>query len=135
MKMVAHKRGMMATFMPKPIFGDNASGMHVHQSVWTKGKNMMYDPDDEYAEISQTCRYYIGGLMDHAPSLCAFTNPTTNSYRRLVPGYEAPGFIARSKRKRSANNPIPKYYQGIQGAKRVEYRTPDPARNPDPSFA
>src|SRR5436189_3508650 len=90
MKMVAHKMGMMATFMPKPIFGDNASGMHVHQSLWTKGKNMMYDPKDEYAEISQTCRYYIGGLMDHARSLCAFTNPTTNSYRRLVPGYEAP---------------------------------------------
>src|SRR5213083_188167 len=75
MKMVAHKMGMMATFMPKPIFGDNASGMHVHQSLWTKGKNMMYDPNDEYAEISQTCRYYIGGLMDHARSLCAFTKP------------------------------------------------------------
>src|SRR3989454_832929 len=92
MKMVAHKMGMMATFMPKPIFGDNASGMHVHQSLWSKGKNMMYDPNDDYAEISQTCRYYIGGLMDHARSLCAFTNPTTNSYRRLVPGYEAARF-------------------------------------------
>src|SRR3989475_8075883 len=76
MKMVAHKMGMMATFMPKPIFGDNASGMHVHQSVWTKGKNMMYDPDDEYAEISKTCRYYIGGLMDHARSPFAVTKPT-----------------------------------------------------------
>ena len=78
MKMVAHGMGMIATFMPKPIFGDNASGMHTHQSLWTRGKNVMYDPDDEYAEISQTCRYYIGGLMDHARALCAFTNPTTN---------------------------------------------------------
>src|SRR5205809_431668 len=135
MKMVAHKMGMMATFMPKPIFGDNASGMHVHQSLWTKGKNMMYDPKDEYAEISQTCRYYIGGLMDHARSLCAFTNPTTNSYRRLVPGYEAPVFIAWSKRNRSANIRIPMYYQGIEAAKRIEYRTPDPACNPYLSFA
>src|SRR5438876_5264679 len=135
MKMVAHKMGMMATFMPKPIFGDNASGMHVHQSLWTNGKNMMYDPNDEYAEISQTCRYYIGGLMDHARSLCAFTNPTTNSYRRLVPGYEAPVFIAWSKRNRSANIRIPMYYQGIEAAKRIEYRTPDPACNPYLSFA
>jgi len=135
MKMVAHKMGMMATFMPKPIFGDNASGMHVHQSLWTKGKNMMYDPKDEYAEISQTCRYYIGGLMDHARSLCAFTNPTTNSYRRLVPGYEAPVFIAWSKRNRSANIRIPMYYKGIEAAKRIEYRTPDPACNPYLSFA
>jgi len=135
MKMVAHKMGMMATFMPKPIFGDNASGMHVHQSLWSKGKNMMYDPNDEYAEISQTCRYYIGGLMDHARSLCAFTNPTTNSYRRLVPGYEAPVFIAWSKRNRSANIRIPMYYQGIEAAKRIEYRTPDPACNPYLSFA
>src|SRR5207237_4626829 len=103
MKMTAHKMGMMATSMPKPNFGDNASGMHVHQSLWTKGKNMMYDPNDEYAEISQTCRYYIGGLMDHARSLCAFKNPTTNSYRRLVPGYEAPVFIAWSKRNRREN--------------------------------
>src|SRR3989475_2776059 len=124
MKMVAHKMGMMATFMPKPIFGDNASGMHVDQSLWTKGKNLLYDPKDEYAEISQTCRYYIGGLMEHARSLCAFTNPTTNSYRRLVPGYEAPVFIAWSKRNRSANIRIPMYYQGIEAAKRIEYRTP-----------
>jgi glutamine synthetase len=129
MKMVAHKMDMMATFMPKPIFGDNASGMHVHQSLWTKGKNVMYDPNDEYAEISQTCRYYIGGLMEHARSLCAFTNPTTNSYRRLVPGYEAPVYIAWSKRNRSANVRIPMYYSGIEHAKRVEYRTPDPSCN------
>lgn len=135
MKMVAHKMGMMATFMPKPIFGDNASGMHVHQSLWSKGKNAMYDADDEYAEISQTCRYYIGGLMEHARSLCAFTNPTTNSYRRLVPGFEAPVFIAWSKRNRSANIRIPMYYRGIEAAKRIEYRTPDPACNPYLAFA
>src|SRR2546426_812609 len=134
MKMVAHKMGMMATFMPKPIFGDNASGMHVHQSLWTKGKNMMYDPNDEYAEISQTCRYYIGGLMEHARSLCAFTCPTTNSYRRLVPGYEAPVFIAWSKRKRSANIRIPMYYKGVEAAKRNEYPTPEPPGQPDPSL-
>src|SRR3989442_3810824 len=107
MKMVAKKRGRMGSFMPKPISGETARGTHVHQSLWSKGKNMMYDPNDDYAEISQTCRYYIGGLMDHARSLCAFTNPTTNSYRRLVPGYQAPVFIARSKRKRNATIPIP----------------------------
>ncbi|HKZ89411.1 MAG TPA: type I glutamate--ammonia ligase [Thermoplasmata archaeon] len=135
MKMVAHKMNMLATFMPKPIFGDNASGMHIHQSLWTKGRNVMYDPDDEYAEVSQTCRYYIGGLMDHARSLCAFTCPTTNSYRRLVPGYEAPVFIAWSKRNRSANIRIPVYYKGIEHAKRIEYRTPDSACNPYLTFA
>jgi len=135
MKMVAHKMGMMATFMPKPIYGDNASGMHTHQSLWSRGKNVMYDPDDEYAEISQTCRYYIGGLMDHARALCAFTNPTTNSYRRLVPGFEAPVFIAWSKRNRSANIRIPMYYRGIEHAKRIEYRTPDPSCNPYLAFA
>src|SRR5437879_11878983 len=105
MKMVAHKMGMMATFMPKPIFGDNASGMHVHQSLWTKGKNMMYDPNDEYAEISQACRYYIGGLMEHARSLWAFTCPTSTSHRRPVPGCEAPGTIPWSYRKRRAHIP------------------------------
>ena len=130
---VRHLASLKTTM--RVIFGDNASGMHVHQSVWTKGKNMMYDPDDEYAEISQTCRYYIGGLMDHARSLCAFTNPTTNSYRRLVPGYEAPVFIAWSKRNRSANIRIPMYYQGNEAAKRIEYRTPDPSCNPYLSFA
>ncbi len=134
-KMVASKHGKIATFMPKPIYGDNASGMHVHQSLWTKGKNAMFDPKDGYAEISQMCRYYIGGLMEHARALCAITNPTTNSYRRLVPGYEAPVFIAWSKRNRSANVRIPVYYKGIEHAKRIEYRTPDPSCNPYLSFA
>jgi glutamine synthetase len=135
MKMVAHKMGKLATFMPKPIFGDNASGMHVHQSLWSKGKNKMFDPNDKYAEISQTCRYYIGGLMEHARALCAITNPTTNSYRRLVPGYEAPVFIAWSRRNRSANIRIPQYYRGVEAASRLEYRTPDPSANVYLSFA
>jgi len=135
MRNVASKMGMIATFMPKPVFGDNASGMHVHQSIWSNGKNAMYDPDDEYAEISQVCRYYIGGLMEHARALCAFTCPTTNSYRRLVPGYEAPVFIAWSKRNRSANIRIPMYYKGVEKAKRIEYRTPDPSCNPYLTFA
>lgn len=129
MKMVAHKMNKIATFMPKPIYGDNASGMHVHQSLWTKGKNMMFDPNEDYAEISQTCRYYIGGLMEHARALCAFTNPSTNSYRRLVPGYEAPVFVAWSRRNRSANIRIPRYYKAIEKATRIEYRTPDPSAN------
>ena len=135
MKMVAHKMGKLATFMPKPIFGDNASGMHVHQSLWSKGKNKMFDPNDKYAEISQTCRYYIGGLMEHARALCAITNPTTNSYRRLVPGYEAPVFIAWSRRNRSANIRIPRYYKGVEAASRLEYRTPDPSANVYLAFA
>src|SRR3989449_8710056 len=122
MKLVAHKMVMMATFMPKPIFGDNASGMHVPQSLWAKGRNMMYDPKDEYAEISQTCRYYIGGLMEHARSLCAFTNPTTNSYRRLVPGYEAPAFIAWSNPNRSANIQSPMDYQRDDAVKPIDDR-------------
>ncbi len=132
---VAQRMGKIATFMPKPIYGDNASGMHVHQSLWSHGKNAMYDPDDEYSEISQTCRYYIGGLMDHARALCAFTCPTTNSYRRLVPGFEAPVFIAWSRRNRSANIRIPMYYKGQEVAKRIEYRTPDPSCNPYLAFA
>ncbi|MHB8606614.1 MAG: type I glutamate--ammonia ligase [Thermoplasmatota archaeon] len=128
-KMVAKKHGKIATFMPKPIFGDNASGMHVHQSLWNKGQSMMFDANDTYAELSQTARYYIGGLLEHARALCAITNPTTNSYRRLVPGYEAPVFIAWSKRNRSANVRIPMYETGNPKAKRVEYRTPDTAAN------
>jgi len=134
-KMLAHKMGMISTFMPKPIFGDNASGMHVHQSLWKQGKNTFFDPNDKYAELSQTGRYYIGGLLTHARTLCAFTNPTTNSYRRLVPGYEAPVYIAYSKRNRSANVRIPMYEQGEEHAKRIEYRTPDPSCNPYLAFS
>src|SRR3990172_862332 len=93
---VAARMGKLCTFMPKPIYGDNASGMHVHQSLWAKGKNTFYDTKDAYAELSQTGRYYIGGLLEHARALCAFTNPTTNSYRPLLPPYQAPPFIAFS---------------------------------------
>jgi glutamine synthetase len=128
-KMTAKKHGKVATFMPKPIFGDNASGMHVHQSLWTNGVTKMFDANEPYAELSQEAKYYIGGLMDHARALCAITNPTTNSYKRLVPGYEAPVFIAWSKRNRSANVRIPMYEPGNAKAKRIEYRTPDTASN------
>jgi len=128
-KMVAKRHGKVATFMPKPIFGDNASGMHVHQSLWTNGQSKMFDANDPYAELSQTAKYYIGGLLSHARSLAAITNPTTNSYKRLVPGYEAPVFIAWSKRNRSANVRIPMYEPGNAKAKRIEYRTPDTASN------
>jgi len=129
LKNVAKRMGMVCTWMPKPVFGDNASGMHVHQSIWSSGKNAFYDPSDDYAELSQTGRYYIGGLMEHARALCAIKNPTTNSYRRLVPGYEAPVFIAWSKRNRSANIRIPMYERGEEKSKRLEYRTPDPSAN------
>ena len=126
---VAARHGKVACLMPKPLYGDNGTGMHTNQSLWTKGRNMFYDASDPYAEVSQTGRYYIGGLLEHARGLCAITNPTTNSYRRLVPGYEAPVFIAWSKANRSANVRIPFYHRGKPSVKRVEYRTPDSAAN------
>jgi len=128
-KNVARRHGKLACLMPKPVYGDNGIGMHTNQSLWSKGKNTFYDPDDPYAEVSQTCRYYIGGLLEHARALCAITNPITNSYHRLVPGYEAPVFIAWSKANRSANVRIPFYHKGRPAAKRIEYRTPDSAAN------
>jgi glutamine synthetase len=126
---VARQHGKVASLMPKPVFGDNGIGMHMNQSLWSGGKNAFFDISDPYAEISQTCRYYIGGLLHHARALCAITNPTTNSYRRLVPGFEAPVFIAWSKANRSANVRIPFYVKGNPQAKRIEYRTPDSAAN------
>jgi glutamine synthetase len=134
-KNVANRMGMIATTMPKPIFGDNAVGMHVHSSLWKNGKNAFFDPGESYAEISQTARYYIGGIMQHSRALCAIVDPTTNSYHRLVPGYEAPVYIAWSKMNRSANVRIPAYEKGSEGAKRVEFRTPDPSCNPYLAFA
>ncbi len=128
-KNVAHHRGKVASFMPKPVFGDNGIGMHMNQSLWTAGHNAFYDANDSYAEVSQTCRYYVGGLLEHSRALCAITNPTTNSYRRLVPGYEAPVFIAWSRSNRSANVRIPFYHRGRPAAKRIEYRTPDTSAN------
>ena len=126
-KGVARKRGMTATFMPKPLFGDNGSGMHVHQSIW-KGKKPIF-AGDGYAGSSETMRYYIGGLLKHAPALCAICAPTVNSYRRLVPGFEAPVNLGYSQRNRSAACRIP-MYSADPKAKRVEFRCPDPAAIP-----
>jgi len=127
---VAKKHGKVATFMPKPIFADNASGMHVHMSLWKGGENAFYDESDEYAELSQTGRYFIGGLLEHARSLSAITSPTTNSYKRLVPGYEAPVYLAWSRGNRSAAVRVPIYQKGENKSKRIEYRPPDPSCNP-----
>lgn len=129
----AARYGMMATFMPKPLFGDNGSGMHVHQSVWKGGQNTFYD-EAGYAGLSDNARWYIGGLLKHAPSLLAFTNPSTNSYRRLVPGYEAPINLMYSARNRSACVRIPIVGKSTK-AKRIEFRCPDPSANPYLAFS
>jgi glutamine synthetase len=132
-KNVCHQLGYTATFMPKPLFGDNGSGMHVHMSLWREGTNLFYDPQG-YALLSEQARWYIGGLLAHAPALLALAAPTTNSYRRLVPGYEAPINLIYSQRNRSAICRIPVYSQSA-GAKRIEFRAPDPAANPYLTFA
>ena len=133
---VARRHGKVVTFMPKPLFGDNGSGMHVHQSLWKGGKNLFYSSAG-YAEVSQTGLYYIGGLLTHINSLLAFCAPTTNSYKRLVPHYEAPVNVAFSKGNRSAAVRIPIYFTGPKAArsKRVEFRPPDPAANPYLAFS
>ncbi|MDQ6711417.1 MAG: type I glutamate--ammonia ligase [Candidatus Dormibacteraeota bacterium] len=132
-KNVCAQNGFVATFMPKPLFQDNGSGMHTHQSLWKDGVPLFADKNG-YAGISEMCRWYIGGLLKHAPSLLAFAAPTTNSYRRLVPGYEAPINLIYSKRNRSACVRIPMYFTDPK-SKRLEFRTPDPSCNPYLSFA
>ncbi|HEY7493370.1 MAG TPA: type I glutamate--ammonia ligase [Candidatus Tectomicrobia bacterium] len=125
-KQVARSHNKTATFMPKPLFNDNGSGMHTHQSLWKGGQPLF--AGDGYAGVSQTCLYYIGGILKHAPALCAFVAPTTNSYKRLVPGFEAPVNLAYSSRNRSAAVRIPMYSPSPK-AKRIEVRFPDPACN------
>lgn len=132
-KNVAWRNGKTATFMPKPIFGDNGSGMHVHQSLWSEGSPLFYD-EQGYAGLSDTARYYIGGLLRHAPSLLAFTNPSVNSYHRLVPGFEAPVNLVYSQRNRSAAIRIPITGSNAK-AKRIEFRAPDPSSNPYLAFS
>ncbi|KAB2843270.1 type I glutamate--ammonia ligase, partial [bacterium] len=131
-KNVAVKHGRTVTFMPKPLFGDNGSGMHCHQSIW-KGENNLF-AGDKYGGLSELGLHYTGGILKHAPATCAFTNPTTNSYRRLVPGFEAPVNLAYSSRNRSAAIRIPMLSTSPK-AKRIEFRTPDPSCNGYLAFA
>ncbi len=131
-KNVARQNGLTATFMPKPLFADNGSGMHVHQSLWKGATNVFYD-EAGYAQLSDNAKYYIGGLLKHGSSLLAFAAPTTNSYKRLVPGFEAPVNLAFSQRNRSAICRIP-VYSSSPKAKRVEFRAPDPSANPYLAF-
>ena len=132
-QMVSHSFGKTATFMPKPVKGDNGSGMHTHQSIW-KGKNPIFSWN-KYAGLSETALHYIGGILKHAPSLLAFCAPTTNSYKRLVPGFEAPVNIAYSAANRTASVRIPNNYTASPKAKRIEFRCPDPSANPYLAFS
>ncbi len=132
-KNVCYENGYTATFMPKPLFMDNGSGMHVHQSLWKGGSPLFFD-EKGYGGISDLARWYIGGLLKHARAVLAFAAPTTNSYKRLVPGYEAPVNLVYSQRNRSAACRIPLYSQSPK-AKRIEFRCPDPSCNPYLAFS
>ncbi len=131
-KMVAHLNGKSCTFMPKPMFGDNGNGMHVHQSIWRDGRNLFYK-EGEYGNLSEMARHYIGGVFKHARSVAAFTNPSTNSYKRLIPGFEAPSILTYSSQNRSASCRIP--YGAGEKATRIEMRFPDSAACPYLAFA
>lgn len=133
-KEIARRYGYHATFMPKPIFGQNGSGMHVHQSLFKGNKNMFFNPGDQY-HLSEEAKYYIAGLLHHAPEITAVTNQWINSYKRLVPGYEAPVYICWARRNRSALVRVPMYKPGKENATRLEFRSPDPAANPYLAFS
>ncbi|MDI6712179.1 MAG: glutamine synthetase family protein [Anaerosomatales bacterium] len=133
-KEIAYQNGVYATFMPKPIEGQNGSGMHTHQSLFTKDGNAFYDANDPQ-HLSKIARHYIAGLLKYAPEFCAVTNPLVNSYKRLVPGYEAPVYISWAQRNRSAMVRVPMYKPGKEAATRIELRSPDPSCNPYLAFA
>ncbi|MHA1860316.1 MAG: type I glutamate--ammonia ligase [Candidatus Asgardarchaeia archaeon] len=134
---IAYRMGLICTFMPKPIPFDNGSGMHLHVSLWKDDQNVFYDKDDDYAEISQTCRYFIGGILEHGRALSAIVAPTINSYKRLKPHYEAPVYLCWGKENRSALIRIPYYTKGEEWGKRrrIEVRFPDPTCNPYLAFS
>ncbi len=133
-KEIAREHGVYATFMPKPIFGQNGSGMHVHQSLFQGERNAFYDPKDKY-NFSALGKHYLAGLLKHAPEITAVTNQWVNSYKRLVPGYEAPVYVSWARRNRSAMIRVPMYKPGKEKATRMEFRSPDPACNPYLAFS
>jgi glutamine synthetase len=133
-KQIALRHEVYATFMPKPVFGINGSGMHVHQSLFKEGKNAFFDPKDGY-HLSQTAKFFIAGLLRHAPEITAVTNQWVNSYKRLVPGYEAPVYLSWARRNRSDLIRVPEYKPGKEKATRIEFRSPDPACNPYLAFS
>jgi glutamine synthetase len=133
-KEIARQHGVYATFMPKPIFGDNGSGMHTHQSLFRGDINGFYDASDEY-HLSDMAKSYIAGIMEHAREMALVTNQWVNSYKRLVPGYEAPVYVAWAQRNRSTMVRVPMYKPGKEQATRIEFRSPDPACNPYLAFA